>query len=257
MTIKFTILGCGSSLGVPKIDGTYGKCNPRIKKNYRTRCSALLTIDNTNILIDTSPDIKSQLIKNNVKDIEKVFFTHMHGDQTHGINELRWFYIKSKKKINIYADPQTSNYLKKTFNYCFNSTLGYPAIMKLNKLKNEYSFTYNKQKVLIETIQVKHGKVKSILYKINNKCAYSSDVSQIYKKDFNKLKNLKYLIIDCLRYDYHPSHFNLTDVLDIVDKLNPQKTILTNLHSDIDYVKIKKMLPKSIIPAYDNLKIFL
>ena len=110
---------------------------------------------------------------------------------------------------------------------------------------------------MIETIPVKHGKVKSILYKINNKCAYSSDVSKIYKKDFNKLKNLKYLIIDCLRYDYHPSHFNLTDVLDIVDKLNPQKTILTNLHSDIDYVKIKKMLPKSIIPAYDNLKIFL
>ena len=94
MQVKFTILGCGSSLGVPRIDGYFGKCNPKIKENYRSRCSALLSINDLNILIDTSPDIKSQLIKNKVKNINKVFYTHMHADQTHGINELRFFFFK-------------------------------------------------------------------------------------------------------------------------------------------------------------------
>ena len=97
MTIKFTILGSGSSLGVPRIDGYFGNCNPKLKKNYRTRCSALIRTDNLNILIDTSPDLKSQLLKNKIKNIDKVFYTHMHGDQTHGINELRVFYLKNKK----------------------------------------------------------------------------------------------------------------------------------------------------------------
>ena len=104
MSIKFTILGCGSSLGVPRIDGYFGKCNPKIKKNIRTRSSALININNYNILFDTSPDLKAQLISNNVKNINKVFYTHSHADQTHGINELRVFYLKSKKKIPLYAD---------------------------------------------------------------------------------------------------------------------------------------------------------
>jgi len=98
MTIRFTILGCGSSLGVPRVDGYFGSCNPKIKENYRSRCSALITFNKMNILIDTSPDLKSQLLKNNVKNIDKVFYTHMHGDQTHGINDLRVFYLKKKKK---------------------------------------------------------------------------------------------------------------------------------------------------------------
>ena len=99
MPIKFIILGCGSSLGIPRIDGYFGKCNPKIKKNYRTRCSALISINDKNILIDSSPDLKQQLLKNKIKNIEKVFYTHMHADQTHGLNELRVFYLKNKKKL--------------------------------------------------------------------------------------------------------------------------------------------------------------
>ena len=107
MSIKFTILGCGSSLGVPRIDGNFGKCNPKNKKNYRTRCSALISSSQRNILIDTSPDIRLQLLKNKIKNINNVFYTHPHADQTHGINELRAFYIINKKKLPVYADNQT------------------------------------------------------------------------------------------------------------------------------------------------------
>ena len=97
MSVKFTILGCGSSLGIPRIDGHFGKCDPKNKKNYRTRCSALISTHKSNILIDTSPDIKPQLISSKTKNIDRVFFTHFHADQTHGINELRLFYLKNKK----------------------------------------------------------------------------------------------------------------------------------------------------------------
>ncbi len=253
MKVRFTILGCGSSLGIPRIDGYFGKCNPNIKENYRSRCSALITFDKINILIDTSPDLKSQLLKNKVKNIDKVFYTHMHGDQTHGINELRVFYLKNKKKLEMFADKSTSKYLIKSFNYCFNNNYGYPAIFNLNKLKKKHIINNKKKKLILEPIKVKHGKIHSLMYKINNSCVYVSDVSKIYFKDLNKLKKLKYLIVDCLRYDYHPSHFNLKNVFELVNIIKPNKTILTNMNNEIDYIEIKKSLPKNIIPAYDGM----
>jgi len=255
MKIRFTILGSGSSLGIPRIDGYFGKCDPKIKKNYRSRCSALVSVDNFNILIDASPDLKSQLLKNNIKNIDKVFFTHMHGDQTHGVNELRVFYLKNKVKLDIFADKATSIYLLKSFNYCFKDNFGYPAIFNLNQLKKKHYFNTKKNKIIIEPIKVKHGKIKSILYKINDSCAYVSDVSEIYKKDLNRLKNLKYLIVDCLRYESHPSHFNLDDVLKLIELIKPKKTILTNMNNEIDYLKVQKILPKNVIPGYDGLQL--
>ena len=255
MKIKFTILGCGSSIGIPRIDGYFGNCNPNIKQNYRTRCSALISIDNFNVLIDSSPDIKQQLIKSKIKNIDKVFYTHMHADQTHGINELRVFYLKNKKKINIYADKYTYTYLNKNFQYCFKKTFDYPATLKINKLNKVHKYKIGKKILKIESFPVQHGKIQSTLYKINNNCAYVSDVSEIYKKDYKKLKNLKYFIVDCLRYNYHPSHFNLDTVLKLVKEIKPKKTILTNLHHDIDYDQLYKKLPKNVIPAYDGLSI--
>ncbi len=253
MKVRFTILGCGSSLGSPRIDGYFGNCNPKIKQNYRTRCSALVSTSNFNFLIDSSPDIKNQLIKSNVKNIDKVFYTHMHADQTHGINELRVFYLKNRKKINIYADKFTSKYLKENFKYCFKKSFDYPAILKINKLNKIHKYKIGKNILKIESFPVQHGKIKSTLYKINNKCAYVSDVSEIYKKDYKKLKNLNYFIVDCLRYNYHPSHFNLDSALKIISELKPKNTILTNLASEIDYKKIQKFLPKNVKPAYDGM----
>ncbi|MDC0060058.1 MBL fold metallo-hydrolase, partial [bacterium] len=131
MSIKFLILGSGSSMGVPRADGYSGNCNLKNKKNFRSRCSALIKFNNQNILIDTSPDLRSQLLNNKITSIEKVFYTHLHADQTHGINDLRPFFLISKKEIPVFADSKTSNYLKSTFNYCFKSSYGYPSTLKL------------------------------------------------------------------------------------------------------------------------------
>ena len=207
MSLKFTILGCGSSMGVPRPDGNFGKCNPKNFKNYRTRCSAILQTKTDNILIDTSPDLRSQLISNKINRIDKVLYSHLHADQTHGINDLRVFYIKNKKPIPIYADKKTRKYLINTFSYCFkNSNKEYPAILKMNLVKDKFLFRDGAKKVTIKSIEVEHGKVNSICYIFNKKLAYISDVSKIHKKDSKFFRKLKYLVIDCLWYKKHPSH---------------------------------------------------
>ena len=154
MSIKFTILGCGSSLGVPRIDGNFGKCNPKNKKNYRTRCSALISSSQRNILIDTSPDIRLQLLKNKIKNINNVFYTHAHADQTHGINEMRAFYIINKKKLPVYGDKITKKLLLSTFKYCFKSTQSYPATLKFNNLRRFHKFDNAKDKIVIKNITI-------------------------------------------------------------------------------------------------------
>jgi phosphoribosyl 1,2-cyclic phosphate phosphodiesterase len=183
MSLKFVILGSGSSMGVPRADGYSGDCDLKNKKNFRTRCSALIKFNDQNILIDTSPDLRSQLLRNKIKTISKVFYTHLHADQTHGINDLRPFFLINKKKIPVYADSNTKKHLLSTFNYCFKSSYGYPSTLNINSLKKEHRFT-------------------------------------------NKI-------------------------------LTPRKTILTNMHSDLDYAKLKKRLPKNIIPGFDGLTVSL
>ena len=254
--MKFIILGCGSSMGVPRPDGFFGNCDPKNLKNYRTRCSALIKTSYENILIDTSPDLRHQLLRHKIRKINRVFYSHMHGDQTHGINDLRSFYINSKRPIKVYADEYTTRYLKKSFSYCFKSySQEYPATLKLNRLKKNL-FTYDKnKKIEIRPIQVEHGKVKSNCFIIDKKIAYISDVSKIYKKDFKYFKNLKYLIIDCLWYNPHPSHFNLETSLLMIKKFDPKKAILTNLSPVLDYNQLKKYLPKNVVPAHDGLTV--
>ncbi len=250
--MKFIILGCGSSMGVPRIDGFFGNCNPKNPKNYRTRCSALIKSTNQNILIDTSPDLREQLLKNNIRNIDSVIYTHNHADQTHGINDLRVFFIKNRKKIPVYADKITRKYLYKSFSYCFENYKNYPAILEFVNFKKKISFN---KSLIINPISVQHGSIKSSSFIINKTIAYLPDVNMIYKKDFRKLSNLNYLIIDCLRYKKHSSHFNLDDVLELNIKLKPKKMILTNLHSDLDYDQLLNILPKNIKPAYDGLTI--
>ena len=254
--MKFIILGCGSSMGVPRPDGFFGNCDPKNKKNYRTRCSALIQTSNENILIDTAPDLRQQLLRHKIKKVNRVLFSHMHGDQTHGINDLRSFYIKYKNQINVYADKSTSKYLNRTFSYIFNSySKEYPATLKLNTLPKNILTKDKKRKINIKTVQVEHGKVKSNCFIINKKLAYISDVSKIYEKDFKFFKNLKYFIIDCLWYNPHPSHFNLETSLLMIKKFNPKKAILTNLSPVLDYNQLKKHLPRNVVPAHDGLTI--
>ena len=254
--MKFIILGCGSSMGVPRPDGYFGNCNPNDKKNYRTRCCALIKTKDETILIDTSPDLRQQLIDNKINQIDKVFYSHMHADQTHGINDLRVFYIKKKLPINVYADMDTKKYLMKTFGYCFrNNSKEYPAILKLNSINQKLFIRDSGKNRKVIPIKVKHGKVNSICYIIDKKLAYISDVSKIYKKDYKYFKNLKYLIIDCLWYRRHTSHLNFEQSLELIKKFSPRKAILTNLHSDLDYKELKKKLNKNITPAYDGMSL--
>jgi len=178
----------------------------------------------------------------------------MHGDQTHGINDLRSFYLNSKKQIDVYADKHTSEYLKKSFSYIFNSySREYPATLKLKKLQKNILIKNNNKKIRIKSIRVEHGKVSSNCFIIDKKLAYISDVSKIYNKDNEHFRNLKYLIIDCLWYNHHPSHFNLETSLSVIRKFKPNKAILTNLSPVLDYKELKKQLPKNISPAHDGL----
>ena len=254
--MKFIILGCGSSMGVPRPDGFFGNCDPKNKKNYRTRCSALIKSRTENILIDTSPDLRQQLLRHGVKKIDKVFYSHMHADQTHGINDLRSFFINNRKQINVFADYDTSKHLKQSFSYCFKSySKEYPATLKLNRINNKMNIDDKNKKIPIKPILVDHGKVKSNCFIIDKKLAYISDVSDISTKDFKYFNNLKYLIIDCLWYNFHPSHFNLEKSLFFIKKFKPSKAILTNLSPVLDYNELRKHLPKNVIPAYDGLTI--
>ena len=255
MSVKFIILGSGSSMGVPRADGYSGACDLDNKKNYRSRCSALIQFNNENILIDTSPDLRQQLLDNKIKSISRVFYTHPHADQTHGINDLRPFFLINKKQIFTYANKETFKYLYTTFKYCFKSTNDYPSTLRLINLKKKHTFKNKKQRLLIESIPVKHGNIDSLCFVINKKLAYASDISSFHNKDIKKLMKLDYLIIDCLWYKSHSSHFNLNQVLEIIKTLKPKKTILTNMHTDLDYDVLKKILPKGVLPGYDGMKI--
>ena len=239
MKNKFTILGCGSSLGSPWITNFWGKCKKNTKENKRTRCSAHIRYKNISILIDTSPDIKSQLLKSKVKDVDAVIYTHPHADQASGIFELRPFFWKNKKKIPIFGSKYTIDQLKKTYSYCFYPKHGYVPILKSNIIKKNFLVKKNENKLNFFSFEAQHGMVKSTVF-IFNKIAYISDCNKIPQKYIKNLKDLDYLIIDCLRIKKHPSHFNYDDAINFIKKTNPKKAILTNLHVDFDYINLKK-----------------
>ncbi len=252
--MKLIILGCGSSIGVPWITGNWGSCDKKNKLNNRTRCSAYIKKGNLSVLIDTSPDIKKQFLDNKIQNIDYVLYTHEHADQTSGIFELRPFFWKNKKKIDIYANKETLINLKKKHDYCFFGGQGYIPILKANLIKKKFTLTKKKSKIDIKTFSVAHGMINSTAY-IIEKVAYLSDCNGISPNDMDKLKGLKYLIIDCLKISKHQSHFNLEEALNISHLVNPKKTILTNLHTDLDYNYLKKSLPKNVIPAFDGMNL--
>ncbi len=257
---KIIILGSGSSMGVPRIDGYWGRANKNDLKNNRTRCSIYIKFKSLNILIDTSPDIRNQLLKNKITKIDNVIYTHDHADQTHGINELRPFFWKNKKKISVYTNRNTAKTLYKSFTYLFKKkNKFYEPIFKMNIIKKKFFISKNNNKIFFEPIIVAHGDTKAYGY-IFKKIAYISDCSFISKKELKKLHNLNILIIDCLKFKKHNTHLNYYEAIKLIKVLNPKKAILTNLHSDIDYENLKSKLLKekiNTIPAYDGMKILL
>lgn len=252
MTNKFTILGCGSSLGSPWINQNWGNCNKKNFKNIRTRCCAHIQYKSISILIDTSPDIRQQLISNNIKDIDAIVYTHEHADQTAGIFEFRPFYFVKKEKIPIYCNLETKIRITKSYPWLFKSNKLYPQILQIKDLSNNFWIKKKNFKIHFKSILVKHGRFKTRGYFFKN-IAYISDCNEIPEKSLSKLKNLNYLIIDCFRFDAHITHLNLSKTLKLIELLKPKKTILTNMHIDLDYEYLKKNLPKNVSPAFDGM----
>ena len=251
MNNKFTILGCGSSLGSPWITNYRGSLKVN-SKNIRTRCCAHIQFGSLSILIDSSPDIKYQILRNKIKSVDAIIYTHEHADQTSGIFEMRPFFWKNKKKIPIYGSNRTISALKKTYSFCFSPKHGYQPIMKANIVKQQFRIKKKNKILNINPFNVIHGMINATGFTFN-KIAYISDCNRIPNRSLKNLSNLKYLIIDCLRKDKHPSHFNYDDALELIKLVKPKKAILTNLHVDLDYEYLKKKLPLNIFPAYDGL----
>lgn len=250
---KFTILGCGSSLGSPWITNYSAKLK-KSSKNIRTRCCAHIQKDNLSVLIDTSPDIKFQFLNNKIRSLDAIIYTHEHADQTSGIFEMRPFFWKNKKKIPVYASSRTIKELKDKYTFCFSQRHGYKPIMKANIIKKNFLIKKGSSQLFVDAFEVEHGMIKSTGYRFDD-IAYISDCNKISNSVSKKLLNLKYLIIDCLRKEKHPSHFNFDDAISFIKLVKPQKAILTNLHVDMDYFDLKKKLQKNIIPAFDGLNV--
>ena len=250
---RFTILGCGSSLGSPWITNYSARLKKK-SKNIRTRCCAHIQKGNLSVLIDTSPDIKFQFLSNKIRSLDAIIYTHEHADQTSGIFEMRPFFWKNKKKIPVYASKKTIKELKDKYTFCFSQRHGYKPIMKANIIKKKFLIKKDDTQLFVEAFEVAHGMIKSTGYRFDD-IAYISDCNKIGNFVSKKLLNLKYLIIDCLRKEKHPSHFNFDDAISFIKLVKPQKTILTNLHVDMDYYDLKKKLPKHIIPAFDGLNV--
>ncbi len=258
--LKTTILGCGSSGGVPRIDGDWGACNPKNKKNNRTRCSLLVEriTDNkrTIVLIDTSPDMRQQLLNAKVDHLDAVLYTHDHADQSGGIDDLRVFALRKMARVNVYLDQDTANRLIPRFSYCFKSgeKAGYPSILSENIINPYEELTINGPggEICFTPFLQNHGSIFSLGYKYFN-IAYSSDVVDFPDKSLSLLDNLDYWVVDALRLIPHPTHAHLDLTLKWINEYKCKNAYLTNMHIDLDYDYLTNNLPNNVLPSYDGL----
>ena len=246
--MKVTILGCGTSRGVPSLPESWGNCDPDNPKNRRRRASILVEQGDTTILIDTSPDLREQMLSAKADRLDAVFYTHDHADHTHGIDDLRGFFLRSKTPTNLYADEETLKVLQHRFGYIFKAKTGYPAICKANEL--EWPTTINDLTVIPFLQQ--HGPINSIGYRVGD-IAYSTDVSGLDDAAFEVLDGVKLWIVDALRRKPHPTHSHLDQTIEWIKRVNPERAILTHMMGDLDYQTLCDELPDHIRPAYDGL----
>jgi phosphoribosyl 1,2-cyclic phosphate phosphodiesterase len=262
MMLKFTILGCGSSGGVPRPALGWGVCDPNNPKNRRRRTSLLVENRNgsgvTRVLIDTSPDLREQLLDADADSLDGVLYTHEHADHTHGIDDLRAFFIKQRQLIDVYVDEHTAETLRARFGYCFKSPPGseYPPIVREHRLAAYQTITIAGQGGSIAALPVlqEHGDIPSFGFRFGN-VAYSCDLSGMPPDSAAALAGLDVWIVDALRERPHPSHFSVADALAWIERLKPGRAILTNLHSELDYEALRKKLPPNVEPAFDGMSL--
>ncbi|MBK9331039.1 MAG: MBL fold metallo-hydrolase [Ignavibacteria bacterium] len=252
--MKVIILGTGTSQGVPVIGCRCETCNSKNPKDKRTRTSAIINVNNSNILIDTSVDFRQQMLSNNLNDIDSVLYTHHHVDHIFGMDDLRQITQRFDKKIDIYGRKDTLDELRITFRYVFDKQLIRHNSVPIVKFHDKSNRKFRSGVTEIMPIEVHHGNIKIFGYRIND-FAYITDASAIDEKELAKLKGLKVLVLNALRIRPHPTHFNLQQAIEISKSVNPEKTYLTHLTHDLIHDKINQTLPKGIELAYDGLEI--
>lgn len=263
--IKAIILGCGSSGGVPRVGNDWGVCDPSNPRNRRTRCGLFLAVetesaDPFNILIDTPPELREQLLRNEIDRVDCVLYTHTHADQCHGIDDLRVLAYRRRARMPIYASEESFDELLERFAYCFKTPEGspYPPILdaRPSLVSGRKFFAEGASGGGIEVLPLDqdHGSVRSLGFRIGD-LAYCNDVVELPDETLANLHGLDVLIVDALRFDPHPTHAHVGKALNWIDSLRPRKAVLTNLHIDLDYEALKADLPDHVYPAYDGMEI--
>ena len=262
--LEFTILGCGSSGGVPRADGDWGDCDPAEPKNRRTRCSLLVRRpsdagpeQSTTVLVDTSPDLQRQTAAAGARRMDAVLFTHEHADQTHGIDDLRAFAITARRRTPCHMDAATLESLGRRFSYIFHGQGSYPPICEAHLIPRHgefWSVGGPSGEIPILTFDQDHGfGVHSVGYRFGP-VAYSSDVVDLPPEAFDALLGVKLWIVDALRHKPHPTHAHLERTLEWIAKVKPERAILTDMHIDMDYATLASQLPAGVEPAYDGMR---
>lgn len=256
--LEITILGSGSSGGVPRGDGDWGACDPAEPRNRRTRCSMLArrrgADGETTVVVDTSPDLREQMLGAGVRAVDAVLYTHDHADQTHGIDDLRVFAIRQRQRIPAWVDQATRGALVPRFPYIFESIEGYPAILDLKDIPAHgtlWSVDGLGGAIPIVTFDQGHGPIRSVGYRMGP-VAYSSDVSNLDDAAFEALAGCRLWIVDALRWTAHPTHSHVDKTLDWIARSGVERAVLTNLHIDLDYNALSAATPANVEVGFDG-----
>ena len=260
MSLTARILGCGSSGGVPRIGNNWGDCDPDNPLNRRTRCSMLLQRTGpggvTNVLIDTSPDIREQLLAAEVDHMDAVLYTHAHADQCHGIDDLRALALISRSRVPVWADEATRELLLMRFGYCFKTPPGspYPPILDMHLLNAGEAVTIDGPGGPIKAMpfEVDHGSIIALGFRVEG-LAYTPDMNGVPESSMPYVEGLNCWVIDALRRTPHPSHFSLEESLAMIERTTPESAVLTNMHVDLDHGALSTELPDHIRPAHDGM----
>jgi len=258
--LSFTILGCGSSGGVPRLGGNWGDCDPSNPKNRRRRCSLLVTREaaegTTRVLIDTSPDMREQLLDVGVGALDGVIYTHSHADHMHGIDDLRQVVFNQRQRLPVWADGPTQEALLSRFGYAFVQPEGspYPPILDLHTIDGPVTITGSGGPITLSPFRADHGSMDALGFRIGP-LAYLPDAVDIPAESWTVLEGLDCWIVDALRRKPHPTHAHLDMTLGWIARAKPARAVITNMHIDLDYETLKAELPPHITPAFDGMTV--
>ncbi|MCC5986272.1 MAG: MBL fold metallo-hydrolase [Pararhodobacter sp.] len=256
--LRVTILGCGSSGGVPRLGGEWGECNPENPKNRRRRCSLLLERIGqggiTRVLIDTSPDMREQLLDAGVGALDAVVYTHSHADHMHGIDDLRMIVFNTRRRLPVWADGPTQDALMSRFGYAFAQPAGspYPPILDLYTIEGAFEVEGPGGAIALTPFRVNHGSMDALGFRVAD-LAYLPDVVRIPDQCWPVLEGLDCWIVDALRRRPHPTHAHLELTLEWIARVKPKRAVLTNMHVDLDHDEVNTETPEHVIPAHDGM----